>query len=280
MPNRIPMRSPHSTARIALSFRVNDGPTHRCAAHVSTEDIDQMDGRTHTIRARHGPVPSIKWKSPARGSGGAIIWNRSRRRADAHANVREPDVNAELPDLERTVDEGLLIAVSAVRMAVKNDIIVGALREHDDYDAARYAADARSELRHLARQNEEYARRVSRMSKDLASMKWRLSLTDDQRHDLKQFALRLRVHERLALALDAVADDDDQVGRIVASAQRSASEEVSSAVSSKLIELAVDQREPDYAEHRNERLEAFVLINLAILKAKHEAETGEEYNEY
>ena len=189
-------------------------------------------------------------------------------------------MNSELPDLERTVDEGLLIAVSAVRMAVKNDIIVGALREHYDYDSARYADNARSELHHLARQNEGYARRVSRMSKDLASMKWRLSLTDDQRHDLKQFALRFRVHERLALALDAVADDDDQVERIVASAQRSASEEVSSAVSSKLIELAVDQREPDYAEHRNERLEAFVLINLAILKAKYETETGEEFNEY
>ncbi|TFD66331.1 hypothetical protein [Cryobacterium ruanii] len=189
-------------------------------------------------------------------------------------------MNAELPDLERTVDEGLLIALSAVRMAVKNDIIVGALREHFDYDSARYADNARNELNRLARQNEEYSRRVNRMSRDLAAMKWRLSLTDDQRHDLKQFALRVRVHERLTLALDAVADDNDQVARIVASAQRSASEEVSSAVSSKLIELAVDQREPDYAEHRSERLEAFVLINLALLQAKHDAATGPEFNEY
>ena len=187
---------------------------------------------------------------------------------------------AELPDLERTVDEGLLIALSAVRMAVKNDIIVGALREHFDYDPGRYADNARGELHRLARQNEEYARRVSRMGRDLAAMKWRLSFTDDQRHDLKQFALRFRVHERLTLALDAVADDDDQVARIVATAQRSASEEVSSAVSSKLIELAVDQREPDYAAHRGERLEAFVLINLAILKAKHDAATSPEFNEY
>ncbi|TFB67661.1 hypothetical protein [Cryobacterium sp. Hz9] len=187
---------------------------------------------------------------------------------------------AELPDLERTVDEGLLIAVSAVRMAVKNDIIVGALREHFDYDPGRYADNARGELHRLARQNEEYARRVSQMGRDLAAMKWRLSFTDDQRHDLKQFALRFRVHERLTLALDAVADDDDQVARIVATAQRSASEEVSSAVSSKLIELAVDQREPDYAEHRGERLEAFVLINLAILKAKHDAAARPEFNEY
>lgn len=189
-------------------------------------------------------------------------------------------MNAELPDLERMVDEGLLIALSAVRMAVKNDIIVGALREHFDYDPERYADNARTELNRLARQNEEYARRVSRMSQELAAMKRRRSLTDDQRHDLKQFALRFRVHEQLTLALDAVADDDDQVVRIVASAQRSASEEVSSAVSSKLIELAVDQREPDYAEHRGERLEAFVLINLAILKAKHDAATGPEMNEY
>ena len=165
-------------------------------------------------------------------------------------------------------------------MAVKNDIIVGALREHYDYDSGRYSDNARSELHHLARQNEEYARRVSRMGKNLAAMRWRLSLTDDQRHDLKQFALRVRVHERLTLALDAMADDDEQVARIVASAQRSASEEVSSAVSSKLIELAVDERTPDYVEHRGERLEAFVLINLAILQAKHDAATRPEFNEY
>jgi hypothetical protein len=189
-------------------------------------------------------------------------------------------VNAELPDLERTVEEGLLIALSAVRMAVKNDIIVGALREHFDYDPARYADNARNELHHLARQNEEYARRVSRMGRELSSMKRRRNLTDDQRHDLKQFALRFRVHERLTLALDAVADDDDHVARIVASAQRSASEEVSSAVSSKLIELAVDESEPDYARHRSERLEAFVLINLAMLKSTHDAATGPEINEY
>jgi len=33
-----------------------------------------------------------------------------------------------LPPLKRIVDEGLLIAVSAARMAVKNEIIVGVFR--------------------------------------------------------------------------------------------------------------------------------------------------------
>jgi len=189
-------------------------------------------------------------------------------------------MSVELPDLERTVDEGLLIALSAVRMAVKNDIIVGALREHYDYDSDRYADNARSELHRLARQNEDYARRVSALGRDLSATKrWR-RLTDDQRNDLKQFDLRFRVHERLTLALDAVAAVDEQVARIVAGAQRSASEEISSAVSSKLIELAVDQREPDYAEHRDERLQAFLLINLAILQSKHDAAMKPEFNEY
>lgn len=165
-------------------------------------------------------------------------------------------------------------------MAVKNDIIVGALREHYDYDSGRYADNARTELRRLARQNEDYARRVDGMSRELAGVKRRLSLNDDQRRDLKQFALRLRAHERLTLALDAVADDDEQVRRIVASAQRSASEEVSAAVSSKLIELAVDQREPDYAQHRAKRMEAFVLIDLAVLRAKNDEASGSAVNDY
>ena len=42
------------------------------------------------------------------------------------------------------VDEGLFIALSAVRMAVKNEIIIGALREHADYDPETYADAARN----------------------------------------------------------------------------------------------------------------------------------------
>jgi len=190
---------------------------------------------------------------------------RSRRRAVAPPE--EP--TAEPPSVDRMVDEGFLIALSAVRMAVKNDIIIGALREHVDYDPARYAATAREELSLLARQNEEYAERVGRLRKDVGKHRWGLDLTEDQRGDLTQFALRLQVHKRLTLALDTEAAAEDHVAVLVERAQREASEEIRDAVSTRLISLAIDPTEAEYAERRADRLDMFVLVNLALLKASH-----------
>jgi hypothetical protein len=60
----------------------------------------------------------------------------------------------------RAVDEGVMIALTAIRMAVKNRIIVGALRERNDYNADEYVAAARQEITALARQNDELATRL------------------------------------------------------------------------------------------------------------------------
>lgn len=184
-----------------------------------------------------------------------------------------------VPSIARMVDEGLLIALSAVRMAVKNAIIVSALREHSDYDPERYARTARKELSLLARQNEEYARRVGRLRDELTRATGTRRLTEAQRGDVSQFALRGQVHARLTVALDGVADDEDLVVRIVEHAQQAASDEFREAVSTRLLTLAIDQWEPEYAERRNDRIEMLVLINLALLKTA-KAEASGAFNDY
>lgn len=185
-----------------------------------------------------------------------------------------------LPPLKRIVDEGLLIALSAVRMAVKNDIIIGALRDHRDYKRTRYADSARDQLRVLAKQNTQYGKRVRGLRRVLArSGRFRL-LTEDERVDIAQFALRHRVHKKLAAALDAVSRDDYQVARIVEEAQLAASDEIRDAVSARLVRLAVNGRDPDYEERRTERLEMFRLVNLALLESTHAAGSGAARNEY
>ena len=185
-----------------------------------------------------------------------------------------------LPPLKRIVDEGLLIALSAVRMAVKNDIIIGALREHRDYKRTRYADAARDELGVLAKQNTEYGKRVRGLRKVLARSGRFHLLTEDERADIAQFALRRRVHKKLAAALDAVARDDLQVARLVEEAQVAASDEIREAVSARLVRLAIDWRDPDYEERRAERLEMFRLVNLTLLESTHAAESGAARNEY
>lgn len=189
-------------------------------------------------------------------------------------------MSAAVPPVKRIVDEGLLIALSAVRMAVKNDIIVGALGEHFDYDPAKYAVNARRELTGLIRQNEEDARRVGRLRRALTVAGWSSSLTEDQRGDISRLALRRRVHKKLATALAAVAGDDEHVACLVEDAQRAASNEINDAVSARLIRLSIDARDPDYEQLRAARTEMFVHLDLALLKLTHAAATGPAVSDY
>jgi hypothetical protein len=57
-------------------------------------------------------------------------------------------------------DEGLLIALTAIRMAVKNRIIVGALRDQKQYLPESYLEVARDEIASLALQNDVLAARL------------------------------------------------------------------------------------------------------------------------
>jgi len=132
----------------------------------------------------------------------------------------------------------------------------------------------------LARQNEEYGKRVRGLRKVLARSGRVHLLTEDERADISQFALRRRVHKKLALALGDVAADDARVARIVEDARQAASAEIRDAVSARLIRLAIDGLDPDYEERRAERIEVFKLVNLGLLKDAHSARNGTAHNEY
>lgn len=184
-----------------------------------------------------------------------------------HATVTSAVPSAEPssePSEVRIVEEGLMIAMSAVRMAVKNHIIVGALREHLDFDRLAYAETARSELDTLARQNEEYAERVGDLRKDIIKKRWKTELTIDQKGDLVQLALRRRVHERLAIALDTVSRDTDALQDLVRDSQQDASREIGSALTTKLMQV-IDRRDPNYERGRAFRLQTLISVDLADL---------------
>jgi hypothetical protein len=176
--------------------------------------------------------------------------------------------------LSRIVDEGLLIALSSVRMAVKNDIIVSGLAEHADFDPARFAATTRRELLALANENRESAIRVARQRKDLKSSTWRLDLSEDQQMDIRQFKKRTRVHKKLAVVLTGVADDEEQIVRLVQEAKNSASAEVQDAMRTRLLRLSIDPHESDYQLHRQERTEMFLLVDLALLQLRADEAAG------
>lgn len=182
--------------------------------------------------------------------------------------------------ISRIVDEGLLIALSSVRMAVKNDIIVAGLAEHADYDLARFAESTRRELLALAQENQESGERVRVQRKELTSSTWRYDLSQDQLMDLRKLKLRRKVHKLLAIALAEVAHDEEQVARLVEDAQHAASDELQDAMHTRLMRLSIDALDPEYQLRRAERTEMFVLVDLALLKLKADEAAGQGLSDY
>ena len=171
------------------------------------------------------------------------------------------------PSTARIVDEGMLIALSAVRMALKNRIIVAALRDHNDYDPDLYAALARQELHEVARQNDEDSTRVERLGSHLSrttgSGKGRE--LENKRRDVVRLGRRRTLHDHVAERLREIAADDSRVAGIVEKARADALQEINDALSDRLLAQKVDPRQPGYAAARAERMRAVGKIDLAAL---------------
>ena len=174
---------------------------------------------------------------------------------------------AAVPSTERIVDEGMLIAVSAVRMALKNHIIVGALREHTDYADADYTAMARRELHEVARQNDEDSTRVERLGSHLSrtSKSGKGREVENKRRDVIRLGRRRTLHDHVAERLRAFADDDERVAEIVEKARADALQEINEALATRLLAQRIDPHQPGYEAARAERMRAVGAIDLAAL---------------
>lgn len=174
------------------------------------------------------------------------------------------------PSTGRIVDEGMLIALAAVRMALKNRIIVGALRDHSDYDPVKYAAFARQELNEVARQNDEDSTRVERLGSYLSRTTGagKSRELENKRRDVVRLGRRRTLHDHVAERLRAIAADDDQVAAIVQKARADALQEINEALATRLLAQRVDPRQPGYEAARAARMRAVGKIDLAALAKK------------
>ncbi|MBK5238245.1 MAG: hypothetical protein JJE28_03925 [Actinomycetales bacterium] len=163
-------------------------------------------------------------------------------------------------------EEGLLITLSAVRMSVKNSIIVKALRDNVNFAEADYADIARKELHKLSKRSLHDAERVEKRRKQLTKFKGTYSYDDDTRQDVKLLARRRKGYEQLAASLNDVAGSDERVAEIVTGAQSDAAAEIVGALSMRLVEQTRVANEPDYDEKREDRMKDLIAIDLALLK--------------
>ncbi len=166
----------------------------------------------------------------------------------------------------RMSEEGLLITLSAVRMSLKNSIIVTAIRDGINFAEADYSAIAVSELLKLSKRSHQDAERVEKQRKQLTKFKGTYSYDEDTRQDVKLLARRRKVYEQLEVALRAVAEDELRVATLVSEAQDDATAELVGSVAARLVAQALVAQEPDYEKKRVKRMQDLVNIDLALLQ--------------
>ena len=188
-----------------------------------------------------------------------IPW-RSRLRFGRRDRVRvgkyqDPPLKPLLP-IDDVVADGLILTLSAVRLSTKNRIIVGALRDHEDFDTHALSTFARDELVRLADESDETASRLDRQPDDEpgSDRPARILAHEDR-------SRRPQVQRALAVALRDAALDETLLATLVSDAQDNASEEMRRALSNRLVTQRFDL-DPDYELERDTRLRALVAIDI------------------
>lgn len=137
------------------------------------------------------------------------------------------------PRRSEMVADATLVALSAARQGVKNQILVRALRDSADFDHEWYADAARGELRTLADEAAQEAERLRQVREKVRNRRGVARAADDYRAgDRRRLKRRARVLDELAERLHDHANDDDVIERILADARVRALDEITAATAS------------------------------------------------
>lgn len=172
-----------------------------------------------------------------------------------------------LAPVEDIVEQGLLVADVAVRMSVKNAIIMNALKEHADYDEEQIAGIARSTLNELAAERERDARHIARVRrevKDAGRSSW--SETAYGTGDSKTLRHRQEVYERVAEELRARTEDETYLADAAERARRLAWHEIGDSLKERASHPYYSGgHDDDYRDHRDERIAQLIQKDLTEL---------------
>ncbi|GAA4368824.1 hypothetical protein [Agromyces bauzanensis] len=188
-------------------------------------------------------------------------WRRKRRGAEF-----TPFDRAKLPEpepltFEESFAEGLLVAESAARMALKNRIIVMALRGDEPFDADRTAAAAREVLYELVQEMDEVAEWSAHEREEAARREGRARHQHDyHRTDSRNLRLRERVNEAVAARLSELRGDPAYLAGLAERAREDAWGEIAGVIEQRLArewpEIEVDEA---YLREREERMRDVLL---------------------
>src|SRR5450755_1338014 len=72
------------------------------------------------------------------------------------------------PDIEAQIEDGVLVALAAVRLKVTNRLIVRSLRDGEDYDEPRVRLRVTKEMLNIAAEKEKDAKRIRKVLETVA----------------------------------------------------------------------------------------------------------------
>lgn len=192
-------------------------------------------------------------------------WRRARQEPEPSAAVANEDVS-------RLVDEGLLIALAAIRMGVKNELILRTLRDGQSFDRDELLAIARDEIAQIVEEKTASARALRRVRARASRRHGNPRHGSDYGpEDLDALERRRRIDLGIAKSLSEKLEDDEYLGELVDQARNSAMDEMFRpwfvSFASSVVSDADD-------EERNERL-ADLTRELQQLEARAEAAAAE-----
>ncbi|WP_291056926.1 hypothetical protein [Herbiconiux sp.] len=173
-------------------------------------------------------------------------------------------------ELEAAIADGLSIARFSVVLALKNRLIVAALRDDLPFDTATAAVMAREELHEIAREQDRNIEHAEDVSENAGSAHGAARHEHDYKaRDLALLTARRRVYEAVAAQARADADDPKRVAELVEDARVRAWEEISREVAARLDvtgaaeHVVVDEQYLAEREVRMRRLREIDLWELA-----------------
>lgn len=175
----------------------------------------------------------------------------------------KPYVAPALPEpisVERAVEEGALIARSALATATRNHVIVAAVRDDRAFDADEIGRFVRDELLNLSREQASYA---NRMNEAVAS-----GTAGVDESSAATLTRRSIIYSALADELARQASDDGIVGSVVETARVAAWEELSRTIDLRLDRMSEVASDPEYDLTRHQRMKDFRMFDLVPLLRK------------
>lgn len=192
-------------------------------------------------------------------------WGKSRKQSPKRAPRRLP--RRELAPVEEIVEQGLLVADVAVRMTVKNAIIMNALKDHADYDEVEIIGLVADALNELAVERERDARHIERVRSEIRSSgqsSWRE--TEYGNGDSRTLKHRQEVYERVAQELRALTEDQEYLKTTAERSRVLAWEEIGDSLKERASHPYYSGgRDDDYRDNRDERIQQLISMDLTSL---------------